>query len=317
MKYYGGIDLGGTNTKIGLLDEKGTMIFNTSIKTNSQEGVEKSVKRICDTLLAKMQEYSVDIESLYSIGIGIPGPAVNKRVIKMFANFPWPKNLDLAREFEKHLGKPVYIENDVNVITLGEVWVGAAKGYDEVLGMAIGTGIGGAVISNGKIVPGKIGAAGEVGHIKLYPNGKLCGCGQKGCFEAYASATGIIREATSRLMVNKNNLLYEMTKDRELEAKDVFDAAKQGDKFSIDIVDDIAEFISYGLGNILNILDPQIVVIGGGVALAGELLFSKIREKLSKYTLVPILETLEIKEAMLGNDAGIYGAAYLAMVETN
>lgn len=315
MKYYGGIDLGGTNTKIGLLDEKGTMIFNTSIKTNSQEGVEKSVKRICDTLLAKMQEYSVDIESLCSIGIGIPGPAVNKRVIKMFANFPWPKNLDLAREFEQYLGKPVYIENDVNVITLGEVWVGAAKGYDEVLGMAIGTGIGGAVISNGKIVPGKIGAAGEVGHIKLYPNGKLCGCGQKGCFEAYASATGIIREANSRLMVNKNNLLYEMTKDRELEAKDVFDAAKQGDKFSIDIVDDIAELISYGLGNILNILDPQIVVIGGGVALAGDLLFSKIREKLSKYALVPILETLEIKEAMLGNDAGIYGAAYLAMVE--
>lgn len=315
MKYYGGIDLGGTNTKIGLLDEKGTMIFNTSIKTNSQEGVEKSVKRICDTLLAKMQEYSVEIENLSAIGVGIPGPAVNKRVIKMFANFPWPKNLDLAREFEKHLGKPVYIENDVNVITLGEVWVGAAKGYDEVLGMAIGTGIGGAVISNGKIVPGKIGAAGEVGHIKLYPNGKLCGCGQKGCFEAYASATGIIREATSRLMVNKNNLLYEMTKDRELEAKDVFDAAKQGDKFSIDIVDDIAELISYGLGNILNILDPQIVVIGGGVALAGELLFSKIREKLSKYTLVPILETLEIKEAMLGNDAGIYGAAYLAMIE--
>ncbi|WP_068268088.1 ROK family protein [Caviibacter abscessus] len=316
MKYYGGIDLGGTNTKIGLLDEKGTMIFNTSIKTNSQEGVEKSVKRICDTLLAKMQEYSIDIESLNSAGVGIPGPAVNKRIVKMFANFPWPKNLDLAKEFEKCLGKPVYVENDVNVITLGEVWVGAAKGFNEVFGMAIGTGIGGAVVSNSRIIPGKIGAAGEVGHIKLYPNGKLCGCTQKGCFEAYASATGIIREANSRLMVNKNNLLYEMTKDRELEAKDIFDAAKQGDRFSLDIVEDIAEIISYGLGNILNILDPQIVVIGGGVALAGEMLFSKIREKLPKYALGPILETLEIKEAILGNDAGIYGSAYLAMIET-
>lgn len=315
MKYYGGIDLGGTNTKIGLLDENGTMIFNTSIKTNSQEGVNKTITRICDTLLAKMQEYSISIDNLNSVGVGIPGPVVDKRVIKMFANFPWPKNLDLAKEFEEHLHKPVYIDNDVNVITLGEVWVGAAKGYNEVLGLAIGTGIGGGIVSNGKIVSGKVGAAGEIGHIKLFPNGSLCGCGQKGCFEAYASATGIIREASSRLMVNKNNLLYELTKDRELEAKDVFEAAKQGDKFSLDIVENEAELIAYGLANMLNILDPKVVVIGGGVALAGEILFSKIREKLPKYAIAPVLENLEIKEAILGNDAGIYGSAYLAILE--
>ena len=143
--------------------------------------------------------------------------------------------------------------------------------------------------------------------------GKLCGCGQNGCWEAYASATGLVREANSRLTVNKNNLLYERTQGREVEAKDIFDAAKEGDNFSISLVDYEAEYIALGIGNLLNILDPEIIVIGGGVALAGEILFDRIKEKLTKYALSSTLEGLKIVPAELGNDAGIIGAAYLGM----
>lgn len=188
-------------------------------------------------------------------------------------------------------------------------------GYTDVLGLAIGTGIGAGIVANGKLISGKVGAGGEVGHIKLVANGKLCGCGQKGCFEAYASATGISREAQSRLMVNKYNLLYEMTKDKTVEAKDVFDAAKLGDKFSIDIVEYVTDYLALGISNVLNLVDSQIVVIGGGVALAGDLLFDKIKEKMKSYALPPVLENLKIKAAILGTDAGIYGGAYLAMIE--
>lgn len=151
--------------------------------------------------------------------------------------------------------------------------------------------------------------------MKLVANGRLCGCGQKGCFEAYASATGVVREANSRLAVNKNNLLYQMTKDRTVEAKDVFDAAKNNDKFSLEIVDEVCEYLALGISNVLNLVDSQVVVIGGGVALAGDLLFDRIKEKMKKFALPPVLEGLEIKPAILGNDAGIYGAAYLAMLE--
>ena len=194
------------------------------------------------------------------------------------------------------------------------MWKGAAQGYKNVLGLAVGTGIGGGIIVDGKLVSGEHGAGGEVGHIKIEPNGKLCGCGQKGCWEAYASATGIIREANSRLAVSKQNLLYETTKGRELEAKDVFDAAKKGDEFSLDIVDYEAEKLAFGIGNLLSILDPEIVVVGGGVALAGDILFDRVKEKLKDVAFPSTLENLRIVAATLGNDAGILGAAYLGMM---
>ena len=207
------------------------------------------------------------------------------------------------------------MDNDVNVITLGEMWKGAAQGYTNVLGLAIGTGIGGGIITNSKLVSGKNGGGGEVGHTKVEKDGKLCGCGQNGCWEAYASATGLVREANSRMVVNKNNLLYEKitSMGRELEAKDIFDAAKEGDEFSLSLVDYEAEYIAFGIGNILNTLDPEIIVIGGGVALAGDILFSRINENLKKYALPSTLENLKILPAQLGNDAGIIGAAYLGM----
>ena len=314
MDYYVGIDLGGTNTKIGVVDKEGNKIFTTTIKTESIDGYEISLNRIADILKENLKEYEIPLENVGGVGIGVPGPVVQTQIVKFFANFPWPENLNLAEEFEKRIGLKVRVDNDVNVITLGEMWKGAGKGHSNVLGIAIGTGIGGGIIVNGQLVSGKTGTGGEIGHTKLVKDGKLCGCGQKGCWEAYASATGLIREAQGRLIVNKKNLLYEMTKGRELEAKDVFDAAKAGDEFSVDIVDYEAEYLAMGIGNLLNTLDPEIVVLGGGVSLAGDFLIDRVKENLKKYALPSALEGLKIVQAELGNDAGILGAAYLAMM---
>ena len=311
MNYYVGIDLGGTNTKIGLLDEDGNILFSTIVKTESEQGLEKTVERLANILKIQVSNLNISFEDVAGVGLGVPGPVANGRIVKFWANFPWPVDVDLAAEFEKHLGVPVKVDNDVNVITLGEMWKGGGRGYKNVLGLAIGTGIGGGVVVNGKLVSGKNGAGGEVGHTKVERDGKLCGCGQEGCWEAYASATGLVREAKSRLTVNKNNLLYERTKDREVEAKDIFDAAREGDEFSLNLVDYEAEFIALGIGNLLNVLDTDVVVVGGGIALAGNILFDKINEKLRKYAMLSTLEGLKIVPAELGNDAGIYGAAYL------
>lgn len=314
MKYYAGIDLGGTNTKIGLVDADGNIIFTTIVKTDSMEGFEKTIQRLSKILLQQVKSFDLNFDDVQSVGVGVPGPVLNSRVVKFWANFPWKNGVDLALEFEKNLGKPVKADNDVNVITLGEMWKGSAQGYKNVLGLAIGTGIGGGIIVDGKLVSGENGAGGEVGHIKVERDGKLCGCGQKGCWEAYASATGLIREAQSRLAVNKTNGLYEQVIGRDLEAKDIFDVAKEGDAFALDLVDYEADYIALGIGNLLNVLDPEIVVVGGGVSLAGDILFDKVKEKLKKYAFPSTTENLKIVAASLGNDAGILGAAYLGMM---
>ena len=314
MNYYVGIDLGGTNTKIGVVDKEGNKIFTTTMKTESIDGHKESLDRIANILKENLKEYDIKLTDVGGVGIGVPGPVVKGRIVKFFANFPWPENLDLAAEFEERLGLKVKVDNDVNVITLGEMWKGAGKGHKNVLGIAVGTGIGGGIIIDGNLVSGKNGTAGEIGHSKVVKDGKLCGCGQKGCWEAYASATGLIREAQGRLIVNKKNKLYEETKGREVEAKDIFDAAKDGDEFSMDIVDYEVDYLALGISNLLNILDPEIIVMGGGVSLAGDFLLDKLRERLKKYALPSALEGLEIVEAELGNDAGILGAAHLAMM---
>ena len=255
----------------------------------------------------------IDIKNLSGIGIGIPGPVKDQNIVKFFANFPWEKNINVKELMEKISGVETKLDNDVNIIAMGEAKYGAAKGSSSSVTIALGTGIDGGIYINGSLISGFSGAGGEIGHIKLEKDGKLCGCEQRGCFEAYASATGMIREAVSRLAVNKNNLLYELIdrKIDKLEAKDIFDAAKQGDTFSLDIIDYETEYLAMGIGNILNILNPEVIVIGGGVALAGDILFNPLKEKLKKYVISVALEDLKIVPGVLGNEAGIKGAVGL------
>ncbi|WP_349763905.1 ROK family protein [Fusobacterium sp. SYSU M8D902] len=315
MNYYVGIDLGGTNTKIGILDIQGNIFKSTIIKTLSAEGAESTLTRIWEAAKNLAIELNIEIKDLKGIGIGIPGPVINQSVVAFFANFPWGTNVEIKKMMENISGVETRLDNDVNIIALGEARYGAAKGSSTSVTIALGTGIGGGIYIEGKLISGFTGAGGEVGHMKLVKDGRLCGCGQNGCFEAYASATGLVREATSRLIVNKNNMLYSMIDGdiERLEAKDIFDAAKKGDKFSMDLVDYEAEYLAMGIGNILNIINPEKIVLGGGVAMAGDILLSPMKKKLEKYALGVTLENLEIVQGVLGNEAGIKGAVGLFM----
>lgn len=314
MKYIAGVDIGGTNTKIGIVSSEGRIVAKESIKTLSMEGVESTLKRIWASIKELLEKNEINYEDLLGVGMGIPGPVREQEIVGFFANFPWEKNLNIAKLFRNISGKETKLENDVNVIALGEARHGAGKGAKTSVTIALGTGIGGGIYIDGKIISGFNGAGGEVGHMKLVKDGKLCGCGQKGCFEAYASATGIEREAISRLKVNKTNKLYQKLNGEidKVEAKDVFDCAKEGDAFSLDIVDYEAEYLAMGIGNVLNLINPEKIILAGGVSLAGDILLDRVKEKLPKYAMSVAIENgFSIELGILGNDSGIYGASAL------
>ena len=314
MKYIAGVDIGGTNTKIGIVSTEGRIVAKESIKTLSMEGVESTLKRIWASIKGLLEKNEINYEDLLGVGMGIPGPVREQEIVGFFANFPWEKNLNIAKLFRNISGKETKLENDVNVIALGEAKHGAGRGAKTSVTIALGTGIGGGIYIDGKIISGFNGAGGEVGHMKLVKDGKLCGCGQKGCFEAYASATGIEREAISRLKVNKTNKLYQKLNGEidKVEAKDIFDCAKEGDAFSLDIVDYEAEYLAMGIGNILNLINPEKIILAGGVSLAGDILLDRVKEKLPKYAMSVAIENgFSIELGILGNDSGIYGASAL------
>lgn len=314
MKYIAGVDIGGTNTKIGIVSSEGRIVAKESIKTLSMEGVESTLKRIWASIKGLLEKNEINYEDLLGVGMGIPGPVREQEIVGFFANFPWEKNLNIAKLFRNISGKETKLENDVNVIALGEARHGAGRGAKTSVTIALGTGIGGGIYIDGKIISGFNGAGGEVGHMKLVKDGKLCGCGQKGCFEAYASATGIEREAISRLKVNKINKLYQKLNGEidKVEAKDVFDCAKEGDAFSLDIVDYEAEYLAMGIGNVLNLINPEKIILAGGVSLAGDILLDRVKEKLPKYAMSVAIENgFSIELGILGNDSGIYGASAL------
>ncbi|MGL5965193.1 MAG: ROK family protein [Fusobacteriaceae bacterium] len=316
MRYVVGVDLGGTNSKIGILNEEGILLRSTSIKTISEEGIEKTFSRIWNSIKELALELGIESEKIEGIGMGIPGPVEHQEIVGFFANFPWQTGINASQLMREISGiKLVKLDNDANVIALGEAKYGAGRGSESSVTIAIGTGIGGGIYVDGNLISGFKGAGGEVGHIKVERDGKLCGCGQKGCWEAYASATGLIRETVSRLVVNKNNLIYKMVEGdiSKIEAKTVFDAAKKGDAFALDLVEYEADYIALGIGNVLNLINPEVIILGGGVALAGDILLKRVEEKLKEYALPITLKGLKIKQSELGNDAGVMGASALVL----
>lgn len=316
MKYVVGIDLGGTNSKIGILDETGKILKSTSIKTLSHEGIETCFKRIWKNVKELSESIGISTDNIEGIGLGIPGPVENQEVVGFLANFPWEKGLNISKIMGNISGvKNIKVDNDANVIALGEAKYGAGKDSSSSITIALGTGIGGGIFVNNKLISGYKGAGGEIGHMKIVKDGKLCGCGQNGCFEAYASATGLIREAISRLIVNKQNKVYEMINGdlNNLDAKIIFDAAKEGDKFALDLIDYEAEYLALGISSALNIINPEVLILSGGVSLAGDILLNSMKEKLKKYALSIVLQDLKIKLGELGNDAGIKGASALVL----
>lgn len=315
MNYFVGIDIGGTNVEIGILNAQGDILGKESIKTESKKGAEDTFNRIWNKTKELAEKLKIKVEDIEAIGLGIPGPVVNNSVVKIAANFSWNNDFPAKDLMEKVTEKPVKVGNDVKVIALGETLFGAGKGYKNSITIPIGTGIAAGIIIDGKILEGAGGAAGEFGHVVVNKEGYKCGCGLTGCLETYCSATGIVREGRRRLELDKNNALYEVIGGdlEKLEAKHIFDLAKKGDKFSSEIVDFFCEKLAEGVGMLLNIINPEIIIFTGGVARAGEIITDGVKKYLPKYALGMTMENLIFTFGKLEEEAGIKGAAALVM----
>ena len=311
MKKYGfGIDIGGTTCKIGLLETAGNIVEKWEIPTRTQNGGEQILPDVASFILEKIEERKIPKDEIQGIGIGVPGPVTPEGVVLKCINLGWGVR-NIAKEMEERTGFAVKAGNDANVAALGEMWKGGGKGKKNLIMVTLGTGVGGGVVIDGNMIAGSSGAGGEFGHMKVNPHEtESCGCGKCGCLEQYASATGIVRLA-KRTLAN----MTEETSLRgvkALTAKAVFDAAKAGDKAADGIVEKMAEILGMALANIACVVNPEIIVIGGGVSKAGSILTERVETHFRKNVFHACLNA-EIVLASLGNDAGMYGCVRMLL----
>ena len=309
MKYCFGVDIGGTFVKLGLFTTEGELLDKWQIPTRREDASSHILPDIAAAIAAKMEEKGISKDDVTGIGFGTPGPVTEDGVAVCPANLDWV-NKPVAKELTELTGFPSRGGNDVNVAGLGEMWVGGARGYKNVVVVPIGTGLGAAIIVDGKIITGTRGAAGEVGHIHIDDACEVpCGCGAQGCVEQYSSATALVRMAKKAIAGGAETSLREL---EIITAKDVIDAAKAGDKVADQIFDKFCDCLGYSLAATAAVIDPEIFIIGGGVSKAGDYLIETVRKHYEP--LCVLSETkATISLAKLGNDAGIYGAAKLAM----
>lgn len=309
-KYSFGVDLGGTTVKLGFFDTEGNVLDKWEIKTRTENGGANILPDIAQAIKDKMAEKSVAKEDVVGVGIGVPGPVDAKGVVHKCVNLGWGV-FNINDELSKHLdGITVKGGNDANVAALGEMWKGGGQGFESIVVVTLGTGVGGGIIMDGEILTGAKGAAGEIGHIHVDDKETdVCGCGNQGCLEQYASATGIVRLANRTLAANTKATCL---KAGEVSAKDVWDAVKAGDEVAIEVAEQFGEYLGKGLACVAGVVNPEAFVIGGGVSKAGDILLDYIRKN---YTPVVFHASrdMEFRLATLGNDAGIYGAAKLVL----
>ena len=308
-KYVFGIDVGGTTIKCGLFSSKGEMLESWEIVTNKADNGDHIISDIAATIQSKCEEKGINMDEVEGVGVGVPGPVDNNGLVKVAVNLGW-SNRDVKTELEALIHVPVAVGNDANVAALGELWLGAAAGSKDAIMFTLGTGVGGGVIVDSKVVAGVHGAGGEIGHISVVlEDGNQCNCGKKGCLETVASATGIVRETEKYLAAcDEASSLRELAK---IEAKDVFDAAKAGDAVGVKMVNQLGRYIGLAAANLAVTTDPQKIIIGGGVSKAGDILIDTIEKHYKEFAFATVRDT-QFVLAELGNDAGIVGSAYLA-----
>jgi len=319
MKYYIGIDLGGTNIKAGVVNENYEIIAKATTKTLCP----RLAKEICDDMakvsIEACREAGIDVNDVEWIGIGTPGIADNDK-----GTIPYSNNLDFhdvpVREYiQTHINKPVYVANDANAAAYGEFVAGSAKGARNAVCITLGTGVGAGIIVDGKILTGSNHAGAELGHIVIDMDGPQCTCGRKGCFEVFSSAIGLVRMTKEAAEADSSSLLNEYyEKDGKYSAKHAFIAMRNGDKAGTEVVNKYCRYLAAGITNAINIFQPDILCIGGGVCNEGDHLLLPVKELVAKevYTRM-IPQNTEIVVASLGNDAGIIGAAFLGDAEQN
>ncbi|WCG36491.1 ROK family glucokinase [Companilactobacillus farciminis] len=313
-----GVDLGGTTIKFAILTDKGEIQQKWSIETNILSDGQLIIPDIIDSINHHIDMYDMSVDQFDGIGLGSPGTINHEKgTIKGAFNLNWTNEVYPVRDIEKGTGLPVVIENDANVAALGERWQGAGNNANDVVFVTLGTGVGGGIIANGKLIQGQNGAAGEIGHVTVDPNGFMCTCGKKGCLETIASATGIVRVARDRASeyAGSSELKAMLDDGQDISAKDVFDLAKKDDDLAMMVVDYVCDSLGFVLGNIANTLNPKFVVIGGGVSAAGDFLLNKVDKAMRKNEFATIKDSTELRLASLGNGAGVIGAASLIKVD--
>ncbi|WP_199621554.1 ROK family glucokinase [Paenibacillus alkalitolerans] len=311
QRIYVGVDIGGTTIKLGICSEEGKLLHTYEGPTGAENGPDAVLDNIATYVRKIIADNNLNWEALAGVGIGMAGfMDIPAGIMRHSPNLPGWKNVPVKATLEQKLSVPVKMNNDANVAALGEVWGGAGKGIDNVVVYTLGTGVGGGIIIRGHIYEGFSGMAGELGHVQVVPDMEAiqCGCGQYGCVETVSSATGIIRMAKDAVERGDRTSLSDAG---EITAKDVFDAARNGDEVAVRIVKRAAFYLGKAMAATAVIVNPQRFILGGGVARAGDILFDAVREVFTKYTPEPARAYVDIVPAELGNDAGVVGAAGL------
>ncbi len=311
---YVGIDVGGTNIKIGLFDSELKMICKTSITTNAEMGPEIVINNMAQTVEELIAGAGLSLQDVVAIGIGTPGPAkYSKGIIIRSTNMPKFKNVPICRMLNEKLGAPVVFDNDANVACWGEYAAGAGKGVKDMVFFTLGTGIGGGIVSNGELLHGCDENGAELGHMIIYPDGRPCNCGQKGCVEAYASADSTARRATEAIEAGAKSSLQQVLDEKgKITSKDIYEHLAAGDKLAKEITDGTAKALAITCINMLHATEPKRIVFTGGMIAAGDALLNRIKDFFNEHIWIMKKETVEICFATLGEDVGIIGAAALA-----
>lgn len=317
MKYIFGVDVGGTAIKFGLFTDEGELKESWSVETGVKEGHD-IVEKIGASCLDRMAIHGIDREDVLGIGVGVPGPVSAEGVVNGCVNLGWAGvKRNLKKEIEEVTGLTADIGNDANAAAYGEFWMGAAKGRKDIALITLGTGIGGGIIVNGEMVHGTLGYGGEIGHLTMNPKETLvCNCKKKGCLEQYCSATGIVRLAKEALPAWEGDSCLKKIPSEELDARAIFDAAKEGDAFALSRVEVFGEMLGLACSYIAGITNPEVFVIGGGVSAAGRIITDTIKKHYDRYAFAD-QNKAEFITATLGNAAGIYGAAAMVLFDKN
>lgn len=311
--YAFGVDIGGTTVKMGLFDREGCVLDKWEIPTVKDNEGASVLPDVAQSILAKMKEKNLELDDLEGIGIGVPG-AVDKEgnLVNGAVNIGW-KSFNIPKVMNAYINVPVKAANDANSAAFGEMWQGGGKGYDDIVMITLGTGVGGGVVVDQKIIAGRHGLAGEIGHTHARDDEtEYCNCGSRGCLEQVASATGIVREAKRFLDSSGDESVLRDIEESRLTAKDVIDAAKAGDGLAMEVVECVGYYLGRALAQLALTIDPEIFVIGGGVSRAGQFLIDIIQKYYEEYETLSEDRPL-IGLARLGNDAGIYGAARMVL----
>ncbi len=314
MKYYLGIDLGGTNIVAGVVDEEYNILVKESVKTNSNRPAAEVIADIIAVAKKAVESANLTMDQIENVGVGAPGTA-NKDtgIIEYSNNLKWDE-VPLKQMMEDGLQKPVFVENDANAAAFGEFLAGAGKDHNSLVAITLGTGVGGGVITDGKILTGFSYAGAELGHSVIVAHGRHCTCGRDGCLEAYVSATGLINATKEAMQEDKQSAMWEICEGNleNVNGKTAFDGMRKGDATAINVVDTFIDYLSIGIANFINIFQPEILCIGGGICKEGDTLIKPLTEKVIPQTYARKEENrTKIVVAKLGNDAGVIGAAML------